>query len=469
LASLPNGGPEFRVAVVGSGPAGFYTAGPLLSDAARSISVDVFDRLPTPWGLVRSGVAPDHPKLKMVSAVFEKTASRPGFRFFGNVRVGSDVTRADLLRHYHAVVYATGAENDRKLGIPGEHLPGSHSALQFVGWYNGHPDFSEERFDLSCERAVVVGNGNVALDLARMLSLSREDLACTDVADHALERLAESAVRETIVVGRRGPAQASFTSPELNEFALLESIRVEVHEPSVLEFAPDPASSGSEELRRLELLRQFAGAGGVRAAGDCRTVQFRFLSSPVAIRGEDKVEEIVLERNELYLDDSATFRARPTGELVTVPTGLVLRAVGYGGTELTGVPFDASKGVIAQRQGRVVSPSGSPSAGEYCVGWIKRGPTGVIGTNKRDALETVTALLADLDAGVGNVPVEPCPDAILELLIARGVQVVDQECWQRIDSHERARGDAASRPRVKAGRWDELLSLAGRPGGGPPR
>ena len=469
MASLLNGGAEFRVAVVGSGPAGFYAAGQLLSDPTRSISVDIFDRLPTPWGLVRSGVAPDHPKLKMVSAVFEKTASRPGFRFFGNVRVG-------IRRHESRPAAPLPRRRLRHRCRERPQARDSRGALarQPLGAAVRRMVQRAPRFQrgalrpLLCARAVVVGNGNVALDLARMLSLSREELACTDIADHALERLAESAVRETIVVGRRGPAQASFTSPELNEFALLKSIHVEVHEPSVLKFSADPASAGSEELRRLELLRQFANAGGGRS-GDCRSVQFRFLSSPVAILGEGKVEEIVLERNELYLDDSATFRPRPTGELVTVATGLVLRAVGYGGSELTGVPFDAAQGVIAHREGRVVAPSGNPSAGEYCVGWVKRGPTGVIGTNKRDALETVTALLADLDAGVGNVPVEPCPDAIVDLLISRGVQVVDQECWQRIDSHERDRGEAASRPRVKASRWHELLALAGRQGDRLPR
>jgi ferredoxin/flavodoxin---NADP+ reductase len=476
-------GSELRVAVVGSGPAGFYAAGHLLARSVRPVTVDVFDRLPTPWGLVRSGVAPDHPKLKTVSAVFERTAADPRFRFFGNVCIGTDVTREDLLARYHAVIYAVGAEGDRRLAIPGEDLPGSHSAVEFVGWYNGHPDFADRAFDLSCERAVVIGNGNVALDLARMLSLSKDELARTDVADHALGSLATSAVRETVVVGRRGPAQAAFTSPELNELTRLGSVQLEMHGKETLARADyaagglDAGDAGAvgdahdlsandagEVLRKLEILRGFAhsGGGAPRLAGGkgVRVIQFRFLWSPVEIRGDGKVEETVLQRNELYQEGGAV-RARPVGEHETITTGLVLRAVGYTASVPNGLASDETSGVIAHRGGRVLSPSGGPMRGEYCAGWIKRGPQGVIGTNKRDALETVTALLEDLDAGRLSEPAEAGPGSVDELLAARGVRVVDQGSWLRIDTHERERGGSAGRPRVKACRWDELLSLAG--------
>jgi ferredoxin/flavodoxin---NADP+ reductase len=466
-----------RVAVIGAGPAGFYATGHLLGQRPGVISVDLYDRLPTPWGLVRSGVAPDHPKLKQVSAVFEGMAELEGFRFLGNVSFGSDVTRGDLLAHYHAIVYAVGAEADRRLGIPGEDLPGSHSAAEFVGWYNGHPDYADRRFDLSGERAIVVGNGNVALDLARMLVLPHDELARTDIADQALHGLGRSGVGEVVISGRRGPRQAAFTSPELAEFSGLPGVRVEVHDASLLtEAAPTrngalsvdgtvsvPRSTGAETERKLSLLAQFGVASG--GDGEClRRVEFRFLCSPVEIRGEKKVEEVVFERNELSRDESGCWHARPTGKTETLAAGLVLRAVGYRGHDLKDVPFDAASRTIAHRLGRVIDASGAPLAGEYCVGWAKRGPQGVIGTNRRDALETVTALLEDLDAGKLNEAAEPTSESVDALLSTRGVTVVDHDSWRRIDAHERRRGAPENRPRVKVCRWQDLLAVAGQSG-----
>ena len=478
-------GSELRVAVVGSGPAGFYAAGHLLARSVRPVTVDVFDRLPTPWGLVRSGVAPDHPKLKTVSAVYERTAADPRFRFFGNVCIGTDVTREDLLRRYHAVIYAVGAEGDRRLAIPGEDLPGSHSAVEFVGWYNGHPDFADRAFDLSCERAVVIGNGNVALDLARMLSLSKDELVRTDVADHALESLATSAVRETVVVGRRGPAQAAFTSPELNELARLESVQLEMHGKEALARADYAAggldagdagaaalsatlttSSGTdagEVLRKLEILRGFPPSGGGApspvGAKWARVIQFRFLWSPVEIRGDGKVEETVLQRNELYQEGGAV-RARPVGEHETITTGLVLRAVGYTASVPKGLASDETNGVIAHRGGACCRLQGARCgastvpAGSSAVPRVSSGRTsGTRSRRSRPCWKTWTA-------GRLSEPAEPGPDSIDELLAARGVRVVDQGSWLRIDTHERERGGSAGRPRVKACRWDELLSLA---------
>ena len=432
-----------RVAVVGSGPAGFYAAGALLSADPRA-EVDMIERLPTPWGLVRLGVAPDHPKLKTVSRAFERIAEQPGFRFLGNVELGRDLTHEDLVRLYDAVVYAVGAQTDRRLGIPGEDLAGSWAATELVAWYNGHPDYQQLEFDLDVERAVVIGNGNVALDVARMLALTREELAPTDATDASIEAIAASPLREIIVVGRRGPAQAAFTTPELQEMGDLAGADVIV-DPADLEGA-EPKDTNSE--RNLAVLRDFAGR---EPADKSRRVVFRFLHSPVAILGEERVEAVELVRNEL----DANERAMPTAEHETVSCGLVFRSVGYHGVELPGVPFDPATGTIPNERGRI-------SPGVYCAGWIKRGPTGVIGTNKKDATETVETLLEDAAAG----RLEPKPDAtaaaVDALLTERGVRVVEYDGWTAIDQAERAAGEKSGRPRVKLCSWDELLAAAER-------
>jgi ferredoxin/flavodoxin---NADP+ reductase len=434
---------SMRVAIVGSGPAGFYAAGALLG-AEPPAEVDMLERLPTPWGLVRLGVAPDHPKLKSVSRAFEKIADRPGFRFLGNVEIGRDLTHDDLVRLYDAVIYAVGAQTDRRLGIPGEDLPGSWPATVFVAWYNGHPDFQDIPFDLDVERAVVIGNGNVALDLARMLALTREEIAPTDASDASIEAIASSALKEIVVVGRRGPAQASFTTPELQEMGELAGADVFV-DAAQLEGA-EPQGTNAE--RNLAVLRELAAR---EPAGKPRRVVFKFFHSPVAILGEDKVEGIELVRNELDADE----RAVPTGETETLECGLVFRSVGYRGVELPSVPFDERSGTIPNEGGRV-------EPGVYCAGWIKRGPTGIIGTNKKDATETVALLLEDVAAG----RLEPKPDvsaaAVDELLAERGVRVVEYAGWTAIDEAERAAGEKGGRPRVKFCTWDELLAAAER-------
>ncbi|HZT53363.1 MAG TPA: FAD-dependent oxidoreductase, partial [Gaiellaceae bacterium] len=348
-----------RVAVVGSGPAGFYAAGALLA-AEPPVEVDMFERLPTPWGLVRLGVAPDHPKLKTVSRAFERIAEQPGFRFLGNVEVGRDLHHADLVRLYDAVVYAVGAQTDRRLGIPGEDLPGSWAATEFVAWYNGHPDYQQLSFDLDVERAVVIGNGNVALDVARMLALTHAELAPTDATDAAIEAIAASSLREIVVVGRRGPAQASFTTPELQEMGELAGADVVV-DPAELEGA-QPRDTNAE--RNLAVLREFAARP---VQGRPRRVVFRFYRSPVAVLGAERVEGVELVRN--VLDEHG--RAVPTGERELLECGLVFRSVGYRGVALPGVPFDPRSGTIPNEGGRV-------APGVYCAGWIKRGPTGVI-------------------------------------------------------------------------------------------
>jgi ferredoxin/flavodoxin---NADP+ reductase len=432
-----------RVAVVGSGPAGFYAAGALLS-ADATAEVDMIERLPTPWGLVRLGVAPDHPKLKSVSRAFERIAEQPGFRFLGNVEFGRDLQHADLVRLYDAVIYAVGAQTDRRLGIPGEDLPGSWAATEFVAWYNGHPDYQDLAFDLSVERVVVIGNGNVALDLARMLALTHDELAPTDATDASIEAIARSPIREIVVVGRRGPAQAAFTTPELQEMGELAGADVVV-DPADLEGAQP---NGTNAERNVAVLQEFAAR---QPEGKPRRVVFRFFESPVAILGEERVEGVELVRNELDADE----RAVPTDEHETLACGLVFRSVGYHGVELPGVPFDARTGTIPNEGGRV-------QPGVYCAGWIKRGPTGVIGTNKKDATETVHLLLEDAAAG----RLEPKPDAsataVDALLAERGVPVVEYAGWMAIDQAERAAGEKGGRPRVKLSTWDALIAAAER-------
>ena len=457
--ALSNGssGGELRVAVVGSGPAGFYAAEHLLTDREHRVRVDMFERLTTPWGLVRSGVAPDHPKLKSVSRIYERTATQPGFRMFGNVELGSDLTHADLAEHYHAVVYAVGAQTDRRSGIPGEDLPGSWAATDFVGWYNGHPDYRDLVFDLSCERAIVVGNGNVAMDVARMLCLTREELAVTDVGDHALEVLAEHRIREIVVLGRRGPEQAAFTTPELRELGELSDADVVV-DPAELEIDPDcrEQAPGQTAQRNLEVLREFS----TRAPrGRRRRIVLRFLASPAEIHGAERVEAVTIVRNRLVRADDGSLRARATDRTETLEAGLVMRAIGYTGVPLPDVPFDTGRGVIPNRCGRVLD-GGGEIPGVYVTGWIKRGPSGVIGTNKKCAQETVDSLLEDADAG--RLPSPRIDDAgVFEArLRERQPQVVTYAGWEAIDRHEKALGEPQGRPRVKLTRREELLRVA---------
>ncbi len=454
-ATIPGG---LRVAIVGAGPAGFYAAGELLDGGA---SIDLYDRLPTPWGLVRLGVAPDHPKIKAVSRIFEKIAQRPGFRFFGNVEIGRALTVEDLQSHYHAVVWTVGAQYDRRLGIPGEDLPGSMSATAFVAWYNGHPDYSDLEVDLEVERVVVVGNGNVALDCARMLALTRAELAATDTADHSIDVIAGSPISEIVVLGRRGPAQAAFTTVEVKELGELEGADVTIA-PEDMEL--DPASAAALEAdgaalarRNVDVLRTYVDRP---RTGKPRLVRLRFLTSPVEIRGDDRVRELVVERNRLEPDASGGLRAVPTGEREVIPCGLVLRSVGYRGVPLPGVSFDEARGVIPNRAGRVIAADGGVVLGEYCAGWIKRGPSGIIGTNKKDATETARCLLEDAAEGRILTPPDPSPAAIERLVAERAPRAVGYAAWERIDSHERSLGASSGRPRIKLTRWEELLERA---------
>jgi ferredoxin--NADP+ reductase len=457
-----------RIAVIGSGPAGFYTAGHLLKDTATTVEVDMIERLPTPWGLVRSGVAPDHPKIKSVTRVYEKTAAHPRFRYFGNVTFGQHVSREELLRHYHAVVYATGTPSDRPLGIPGEDLPGSHAATEFVGWYNGHPDHTDLEVDLlSARRAVVIGNGNVAIDVARMLVLAPSELAPTDTADHALEVLAASNVQEVVVIGRRGPAQAAFTNPELLELGELADADIVV-DPEELEAGlavPDPAAEQDATARRnVEILREYSQRP---PAGRPKRIVLRFLLSPTALlaRPDGHLGGVELVHNELVAGPEGRLQARPIGQAETIEAGLLFRAIGYRGVPLPGVPFDERGGIIPNSQGRVTDPEHGLQAGEYVVGWIKRGPSGVIGTNKKDAQETVDAILADLASSNGTAgpriePAAPDANSIEALMRSRQPALVIYAGWEAIDRHERALGEAQGRPRVKVTSIEQMLEIA---------
>jgi ferredoxin--NADP+ reductase len=458
------GTPEnpLRAAIVGSGPAGFYAAEALLRHETLTVEVDMIDRLPTPYGLVRGGVAPDHPKIKSVTRVYDKTAARDGFRFFGNVELGRDVSASELADHYHAVVYAYGAETDRHLGIPGEDLAGSGPATAFVGWYNAHPDYADHSFDLSCERAIVIGNGNVAADVARMLALTRDELEVTDTADHAIGPLAETGIKEIVVLGRRGPAQAAFTNPELRELG--EMVNADIH--------IDPAELELDELSRrflesdaditarknVEILEQFAAK---QPEGKPQRIVLRFLVSPIEIQGDGRVERIVVGRNELHRDESGALRPRDTGEREEIECGIVLRSIGYKGIGVEGVPYDERRGVIPNEAGRVVDPDGDGQViGHYATGWIKRGPSGVIGTNKKDSQETVESIFEDMEAGRMGRPANPDAAAIDSLLRERRPELVSFEGWQAIDAAEQERGRPQGRPRVKFCRIEEMVEAA---------
>lgn len=451
-----------RIAVIGAGPAGFYTAGALFKQDAVDCRVDMFNRLPTPHGLVREGVAPDHQSIKAVTRIFDRTGEDPRFRFFGNVTIGVDISVDDLRSFYHMIVYAVGAPSDRRLGIPGEDLWGSHPATIFVGWYNGHPDFTDLTFDLSHERAVVIGNGNVAVDVARILARSVDELEVTDIADHALVALRSSGVREIVMLGRRGPAQAKFTPVELKEFGKLDGVDVAVAaEQLVLD---DDSKMQVEEDRRvarnMDILADFAGR---EPSGAVRSLELRFLTSPVEILGVDgRVTAVRVERNRLETGADGRQRAVGTGEFETIECGLVLRSVGYRGIALPEVPFDEAGGVIPNDDGRVTEGAGGQvRPREYAVGWIKRGPSGIIGTNKADAVKTVESMLADV-AELDADGVSDDAEAVVRWLEDRKIRYVTYEDWGRIDKEERARGEVQGRPRSKIVTVDEMLRVCGR-------
>jgi len=451
-----------RAAIVGAGPSGFYAADQLLK---AGFAVDLYDALPTPYGLVRAGVAPDHPKIKSVIRVYAKTAMHESFRFFGGVSLGMDISPQELLERYHAVIYAVGTSTDNRLGIPGEDRPGSHPATDFVAWYNGHPHYADHMFDLNGGRAVVVGNGNVAIDVARMLVLDPKELAPTDTANHALDAFGMAGVTEVVLIGRRGPAEAAFTNPELRELGELERADVIV-DPAQLEGVAVPEDGDATKRRNVEILRDYAQR---TPSGKSHRLELRFLRSPVEILGEGEdgpVTGVRLAINRLVAGDDGRVRAEPTGETEDVECGLVLRSIGYRGTPLAGIPFDDRRGLIRNEEGRVVNDEGV-CRGEYVVGWIKRGPTGVIGTNKKDAADTVAKILADAESGALSDPDAAAsePGAVAAWLTERVPDHVTWSGWEMIDAYEASLGEPMGRPRVKLVRLAELLEASRGPTG----
>lgn len=451
-----------RVAIIGSGPSGFYAADHLLKQKDVSVEVDMFEKLPTPFGLVRGGVAPDHQKIKSVTRNYERVAAKSGFRFYGNVMFGRDMTYADMTQFYHAVIYAVGAQSDRSLNIAGEDLPGSHAATAFVGWYNGHPEYRDFQFDLSQESVAVIGVGNVAMDVARILARSERELRETDIADYALDALARSRVREIHIFGRRGPAQAAFTNPEIKELGELEEadLIIENDEITLDEISQkyiESPDADKKDVKNVQIMRELSERP---PQGKRKRLYLHFLASPTAINGEGCVESITLVRNELYLDERGGIRPRATDQTYTVPVGLVFRSVGYLGVPLPDVPFYDRWGIIPNDRGRVLTAHGADQqlTGNYVVGWIKRGPSGIIGTNKPDAVETVEQLLDDMRGDALNQPQTAASDAVDAHLSAKGVRVVTFADWQTIDRIEQERGAAVGRSRLKFSRVEDMLA-----------
>jgi ferredoxin--NADP+ reductase len=439
-----------RVVVVGSGPAGLYAADELSTHPG--VSVDVLDRLPCPYGLLRYGVAPDHLKMKSLEVGLGRILERPTVRFLGGVELGRTVTVEDLREHYDAVVYATGSPIDRRLGIPGEGLPGSFSATEFVAWYSGHPDAAVDAFTLDARTVAVIGVGNVAVDVTRILAKSTAELRATDMPEHVLDVLDASSITDIHMVGRRGPVQAKFTTKELRELGELANADVVVRPNElVLDAASEALLKSDKALRRnLDLLEEWARRP---LEGRPRRIHLRFLLAPTRVLGGGRVEGLELGR--MALD--GTGGAAPTGETVVLSAQMLLRSVGYRGVPLPGVPFDSSAGVIPHVDGRV-QRGGRDAVGEYVVGWIKRGPSGVIGTNRPDAKETVGWLLGDLPS-LPRAPIRD-PDAVVELLAERGARVVTKYGWEAIRAAEEAVGLAAGRTRVKIADREQLIAAA---------
>jgi ferredoxin--NADP+ reductase len=445
------------VAIIGAGPSGFYAAEALLKAPGLTVRVDIYDRLPTPFGLARGGVAPDHQKIKSVVVVYEKVAMDPRVRFFGNVMLGRDVTISDLRTRYDQIVYAVGCESDRKMSIPGEDLGGSYSATEFVGWYNGHPDHRHKKFDLSCENVAVVGIGNVAMDVTRLLACDPERLAKTDIADYALDALRKSKVKTVWLLGRRGPAEAAYAPVEIEEFGKLEGCDLVVKpEEAVVGPVSHLETADANDKKKVAYVQEHATIGEGKQA---RKIRLRFCVSPVEIVGEGgRIKSVKLEKNKLIDDGKGGAKCVGVGEFETIPAGMILRSVGYRGIPIPGVAFDEKSGHIPHTDGRVVT-GGAPLPGEYVVGWAKRGPSGLIGTNRADSVLTVQSMLEDLKAGrLSTGPVDASPEAATKLLASRGISAVSYAQWKKLDELERSRGAAKGKIREKFTTVEEMVA-----------
>ena len=446
-----------RVAIVGAGPSGFYASEALIRSDLH-LEIDLIERLAAPYGLVRSGVAPDHPKLKQAIKVYDKIASEnPQINYIGNVTVGKDITVDELRASHHAVIFTCGAETDRRLGIPGEDLLGSYTATEFVAWYNGHPDYRDRKFDLSHETAVIIGQGNVAADVSRILSKTVDELKETDISQHALDTLADSKIKNVYVIGRRGPAQAKFTSKELKEFGelaesdpVVDPSELALNDASETELA-EKTNAGSKKIYDL-----FVNYSQREPSSKARKCYFQFLRSPVELQGESQLERVIIEHNQLS-GDAFKQSARGTGDLYALETGILFRSIGYRGVEMPGVPFHESWGVFPNEDGRITE-NDMVVPQMYTAGWIKRGPSGIIGTNRACAVGTVNALLDDV-AKLDSTETKPGREKIYSLLDSRDVQYINYQQWKTIDQVEVERGEAKGKPREKITSIEEMLSL----------
>ena len=452
----------WKIAIVGSGPAGFYSAAELLKQTAWSMKIDMFERLPTPFGLVRGGVAPDHQQIKSVQKIFTRIAENNNFRYFGNVEFGRDVFKTDLLEHYDAIIYAVGCATDRTLEIPGENLLGCHSASEFVAWYNGHPDYSNHKFDLSSQRAIVIGNGNVALDVARILVKNPEELAKTDIADNALEELRSSQLEEIWLLGRRGPLQAAFSPIELKEFLKLSDVDLLI-DKKVLELDAESRqilekNSNNNVKQNFKILKEISEKG---VSGKKRRVHFMFLTSPIEIFGNNKVERISLVSNQLIKRKDGNFVTNATKEINETSAGLVFRSIGYHGMPLLDLPFNQKTGTIPNERGQVknIENENLLSNREYVAGWIKRGASGVIGTNKKDAVETVHQMLTIFSREKILASQNDKKPDITKLLEHRKIDYVSFADWKLIDQYETQLGIKQGRPRVKITSKADMLAV----------
>ena len=451
-----------RVAIIGSGPAGFYTVSNFLKHSHIHVAMDMFERLPTPFGLVRAGVAPDHQKYKTVTRAYDKSARHDNFRFFGNVTYGEHIHLSDLKQHYHQIVFCSGASSDRSLNIPGEHLAGSHSATDFVSWYNGHPDSTDYRFDLNQESAAIIGLGNVAVDVARILCKTTNELKTTDMADYALAALSKSNVKRIYMLGRRGPAQAAFTPPEIKEMGGLEDtdVLITAEEADVDEYslAAMTASGDKNSKKNVAIIKRLSEWD---AKGKGKQLSIRFLVSPLEIIGDEsgRVIAIRMVKNKIVKADDGSIKARATTEEETIPVGLVFRSVGYRGVPIPNMPFNEKLGTVYNEKGRITDASGLVQAGMYTAGWIKRGPTGVIGTNKTDAQETVACMVEDLTRGKLLAPECASRAALEAFILDRQPQAVTYDAWSKIDRIELARGKTSARPRIKFTQVKDMLDV----------
>ena len=453
-----------RVAIFGSGPAAFYAAEHLFKQKQFVIEVDMFDRLPVPFGLVRYGVAPDHLKIKQVTKVFDGIAANPRFRFFGNVEFGKDVTLAELKEYYHQVLFATGAQSDRHMGIPGEDLIGSYPATEFVAWYNGHPDYRDRQWNLNVASAAVVGIGNVAIDVARLLCLTRAELLASDAADYAVEALSRSQIKTVYLLGRRGPAQAAFSNPEIKEVGELAEadIATRADETQLDDLSAASIADDRAGKAKVEILQSYARE---RALTKPRRLNLRFLVSPVELFGDadGRVAKMKLVRNTLVASETGSLSAKATDQFEEIEAGLVFRSVGYRGVPLPEVPFHDRWGVILNERGRVIAPeSKQPMVGLYTSGWIKRGPSGVVGTNKPDSVETVTCMLEDFSTGSILQPSNAAAASAEKFIGERKPDYFSYADWKRLDELEQERGKACGRPRVKFTNIEEMKKAVGK-------